>query len=139
MSLPLNAVAEETAENSASDSALDSAQAAVSFSKTSGVSGRNSMAIEPRVCILVRMAMDPPSMEPRVNMSISMEPLARHREEVEIRRDPPPVVLVIGAPGTGKSVLARHLETTSHGKAISLASEKSFENAVCSLPSIVST
>ena len=47
-----------------------------------------------------------------------MEPPARHREEVEIRRDPPPVVLVIGAPGTGKSVLAKHLETTSNGNAV---------------------
>ena len=80
------------------------------------------MAIEPRVCVSVRVAMDPLSMEPRVNVSMSMEPLdrspPRHREVVENRHDLPPAVLVIGSPGTGKSVLAKHLEATSNGKAV---------------------
>jgi len=80
------------------------------------------MAIEPRVCVSVRVAMDPLSMEPRVSVSMSMEPLdrspPRHREVVENRHDLPPAVLVIGSPGTGKSVLAKHLEATSNGKAV---------------------
>ena len=56
----------------------------------------------------VRVAMDPLAMEPRVSVSMSME----------IRHDAPPAVLVIGSPGTGKSVLAKHLEATSNGKAV---------------------
>ena len=78
--------------------------------------------MEPVVRVSVGVSMEPLSMEPRASVSISMETLDRstpgHSRKVEIQRDSPPVALAIGAPGTGKSVLGKHLETTSNGKAV---------------------